>query len=54
VALGLPYVWFRAFVRPIPGRKHTWPVVMPQALLADLLEMAALAAYSVEQRTLVL
>ncbi|MCU1450961.1 MAG: glycosyl transferase family 2 [Acidimicrobiales bacterium] len=56
-ALGLaalaPYIRHRTRVEPL-GRPRQWPIVVPQALVIDLAEVAVLAAASARYRTLLL
>jgi GT2 family glycosyltransferase len=49
----LPYVRHRTRVEPL-GRRRLWPVAIPLALIADLVEIGAFARASVRHRTLVL
>ena len=52
--LQMPFVWYRTFVEQLPARKWTWPVVLPAALVLDVVNLAALARASAKHRTLVL
>ena len=52
--LQLPFLWYRTFVEQLPARKWTWPVVLPVALVLDVVNMSVLARASVKHRTLVL
>ncbi|MCU1450960.1 MAG: glycosyl transferase family 2, partial [Acidimicrobiales bacterium] len=52
-ALTLPYIRHRTRVEPL-GRRRLWPVAIPLAFVADLVEIGAFARASVRHRTLVL
>jgi GT2 family glycosyltransferase len=51
--LVLPYLWYRTRVMPM-GRRRVWPVTIPLALLADLLEIGVFVRASARHRTVVL
>jgi GT2 family glycosyltransferase len=52
-ALTIPYIRFRTRFVPV-GERSEWPVTIPLALIADLVEVAVLAVGSIKHRTLVL
>jgi glycosyltransferase involved in cell wall biosynthesis len=52
-ALLLPYLRHRTLVEPL-GRRRLWPVAVPLAFVADLVEIAAFARASLRHRTLLL
>jgi hypothetical protein len=51
--LTLPYIRFRTRYAPI-GERFEWPVTVPLALVADLVEVGVFTVGSIKHRTLVL
>jgi GT2 family glycosyltransferase len=54
VGAGLWYAWVCHLVRPKPRRRSYWAAVVPLAFVADVYEVAVMAASSVKYRTLLL
>jgi len=50
----MPYIYYRLFRDRVSGRRRMWPVAIAATWLADLVEIAALAAGSLRARTLLL